>query len=917
MRDWKQELRARLTFVSLTPEREAEIVEELAQHLRDRHEELRSRGESEESADETVMAELDAGCLSDALKGVEHVYSAPVALGEQSRGGFFTSVLQDVRYGTRVLRMNLPFTVVCVLSLALGIGANTAIFQLINAVRLRNLPAPNPQELAIVRVADRRFVQGRSTGRYPDLSFPMWKEIEQKQQGFSSIAAWGPTVFNLTNGGQVRYARGMWVSGDFFRVLQQPAIMGRVLTPADDVKGCALGPAVVSHSFWQREFAGDPNVIGRKFTLNGSPVEVVGVTPASFYGVEVGRSYDVAVPICAEAAMNGEKAISLLRHGWWLASIGRLKPGWTIEKATAQLQSVSYSIMESTLPTVYGPDSAKKYMEYKLGAFPGGNGFSSLRKQYQTPLWLMLAVSGIVLLIACANLANLMLARAGAREKEIAVRLALGASRTRLVRQLLTESLLLSIAGTIAGALLAMNLSSFLVKYLSTANSRIFLDCTMDWRVLGFMAFLACLTCVLFGLFPSLKATQTAPARVMNAAGRGITSTRERFSLRRILAASQVAMSLMLLVGALLFVRTLRNLLVLDAGFDRGGVLIVDADFKNLNLPTAERVHFRERLLEQVQAAPGVRSASETYIVPVSGSGWNNFVVVDGKRQEASVNMNNVSSKYFSTMGIPLLAGRDFDERDSAHAPKVAIINQEFARKIFGTDDAIGKTFKIEVYKGDPQYEYQVIGVVKNTKYYELREEFDPQAYYPQSQDDDPDPSTEIMVRSDLPSSGLTPGIKEAIARVNAGVVLDFQPLDELIKEGLLRERLLATLAGFFAVLAGILATVGLYGVIAYMVLRRTNEIGIRMALGARPLQILLMIVREASKLLGIGLAAGIILSLLAARAAGTLLFGLQSYDPATLVLAVLALAAVTIAASLIPANRAARLDPMIALREQ
>jgi predicted permease len=917
MRDWKQEIRARLTSTDLAPERTAEIVEELAQHLRDRCEELQSRGMTESAAEEAVLAELNDGSLDKELARTEPRYARPVSLGEEGGRGWFASVWQDIRYGVRVLRLNPSFTIVCVLSLALGVGANTAIFQLINAVRLRSLPVADPDSLAIIKIADLKFRQGRATGSYPDLTFPIWKEIQQRQEGFSSVAVWGRATFNLTNGGQVRYARGMWVSGDFFRVLQQPPMLGRVLVSSDDTPGCGGDVAVVSHSFWQHEFGGDPNVIGRKFTLDGRPFQVVGVTPPGFYGVEVGRSYDVAVPLCTEPLFNGENALTPMRHGWWLGAIGRLKPGWTLEKATAQLKAVSISIDEATLPPVYSAESAKKYMEYRFAAFPGGNGFSRLRNEYESPLWLLLGVAGVVLLIACANLANLMLARAGSREKEIAVRLALGASRTRLIRQLLTESLLLSIAGAAAGALLATNFSAFMVNYLSSTNSRIYLDRAMDWRVLAFTAGLACLTCVLFGLMPALKASRTAPVSVMNAAARSITATRERLSARQALVIAQVGLSLMLVVGALLFVRTLRNLMNLDPGFQREGVMIVDVDYTRQNIPNADRARFRETLLEQVRAVPGVTAAAETFIVPVSGSGWNNNIVIDGKQRDENVNMNNVSAGYFETLGIQIVSGRDFNANDTAHSPKVAIVNQQFAQKMFGSDDVLGKTFKIAVYKGDPQYEYQIVGVVKNTKYYDLREDIDPMAYYPQSQDDKPGPGTEIMVRSQLPPASLVPEIQRAIASVNSGVFVDFLPMETMVKEGLLRERLLATLGGFFAVLAGVLATVGLYGVIAYMVLRRTNEIGIRMALGARPKQILLMIVREASRLLAIGVVIGVALSLIAARAAGTLLFGLRTYDPVTLLLAVAGLVVVSIAASLIPANRAAKLNPMTALREQ
>jgi putative ABC transport system permease protein len=917
MRDWNSEVRSRLASADLPPARTMEIVEELAQHLRDRCEEFQSKGLSQAAAEEAIIAELNDGSLERELSRIETREPSTLALGEEtSSGGFLRSIWQDIRYGLRILRLNRSFTIVCVASLALGIGANSAIFQLINSVRLRNLPVPDPQSLAIVRIADRKFVQGRSTGRYADLSFPIWKEIERRQQGFSSISAWAPSSFNLTTSGQVRYARGIYVSGSFFGVLQQSPLLGRLIVSSDDTTGCATGPAVISHAFWQREFGGDRNVLGRKFTLNDQPFEVVGITQPEFYGVEVGRNFDVAVPLCTEPRFR-EEPLTSMRHGWWLGSIGRLKPGWTVEKASAQLNSISVPILEATIPTVYNPEAVKKYMQYRFAAYPGGNGFSSLRKEYATPLSLLLTVSAVVLLIACANLANLMLARAGAREREIAVRLALGASRRRLIRQLLTESLLLAIAGAAAGALLATNLSAYLVRYLSTSDSPIYLDRAMDWRVLGFTAALACLTCILFGLAPALRASRTAPARVMNAAGRAVTATRERIGARQVLVIAQVGLSLMLLVGALLFVRTLRNLLYLDPGFQREGVAILDTDFMRLKLPPADRVPFSERLLEQVRSVPGVTSAAETYIIPVSGSGWNNNVVVDGKVKDADVNMNNISAGYFATMNIGMVAGRDFNANDTANSPKVAIVNQEFARKVFGTEDVIGRTFKIDVYKGDPQHEFQIVGIVKNSKYYDLREEFSAMAYYPLIQNDKPDLSTEIMVRSELPLAALTADVQRALDRVNHGVSVDVISYDEMIKEGLLRERLLATLAGFFAVLAGVLATVGLYGVIAYMVLRRTNEIGIRIALGARPQQILVMVVREALRLLAFGCVLGVALSLAATRTASTLLFGLKSYDPTTMLLAASVLAAVSILATLIPANRAARTNPVTALREQ
>ena len=403
----------------------------------------------------------------------------------------------------------------------------------------------------------------------------------------------------------------------------------------------------------------------------------------------------------------------------------------------------------------------------------------------------------------------------------------------------------------------------------------------------------------------------------MNTAGRGNTSTRERFFMRRTLAVTQVALSLVLLVGALLFVRTLRNLLTLDAGFQRTGVLAVDVDFARLKIPMDQRIQFRRMLLDRVRALPGVEAAAETLIVPISGYGWVSRIIVNGVKTDFSVSMDSISPGYFRTTGMSLLAGRDFNDNDNSKSQKVAVVNQEFARKIFGVDNPVGKTFKIDVFKGEPQYDFLIVGLVNDTKYYDLREKFKPIVFFPTAQDDKPQAATSILVRSQLPLSTIRTDVKDAIGQVNAEVAMDFYTLDSQIQEGLLRERLLAALSGIFGLLAGILATVGLYGVIAYMVVRRTNEIGIRMALGARPASILQMVVAEAATLLAIGVAAGVAISLVAARAAATLLFGLESYDPGTIGIAVLALGAATLAASLLPALRAAHLDPMIALREQ
>ncbi len=471
------------------------------------------------------------------------------------------NLLQDIRHGLRLLLLNPGFALVAILSLALGIGANTAIFQLLDAVRLRALPVQHPEQLAIVKIGNFENASGSFSSRYPHFTNPQWEQIRAQQQGFSGLFAWAPDQINLARGGEIRLANVLWVSGEFFDTLGVKPEVGRLLRASDDRRGCPA-TAVVSDAFWRREFGASSSVLQKSLTLEGHPFEIVGVTPPEFYGVEVGRTFDVSVPICADPILRGEGTKLEGRTDWWLALMGRLKPGWTLDRATAQLAAISPALFEATLPARFQADDAKYYLAYKLKALPAENGFSDLRSDYSNPLWMLLAIAGLVLLIACANLANLMLARASAREKEIAVRLALGASRGRLIRQLLSESLLVAVAGAISGILLARVLKgSVLVAMISTQSDTMFLDLAPDYRVLGFTAALAVLTCILFGLAPALRATKSSPASAMRASGRGLTAARERFGLRRILVVSQVALSLVLLVGALLFVGSLRNLL--------------------------------------------------------------------------------------------------------------------------------------------------------------------------------------------------------------------------------------------------------------------------------------------------------------------------------------------------------------------
>jgi predicted permease len=677
-----------------------------------------------------------------------------------------------------------------------------------------------------------------------------------------------------------------------------------------------MSGANISYAFWQRNFAGDPSVVAKRFTLDGNSFQVVGVTAPGFNGISIGDTYDVAVPICVEPILSPRNNRLTLRHAWWLASIGRLKPGWTIARANAQVLAVTPAILQETIPPVYDAEGAKKYLEYKLGAFSASTGFSELRDDSETSLWLLLGISGLVLLIACANLANLMLARASARERQITIRRALGATRWRMVRELLSESLLLAAAGSICGLFLAFAISRMLVAFISTQQNQVFLDLGMDWRVLAFTTALAALTTVSFGLAPALRATRAEPATLLQSGSRGTTGGRERFSLRRILIVSQVGLSVILLMGALLFVRSLRNLTTLNVGFQQTGVLVTSVDFTRLHLPEERYTEYKRDLVTRVQAIPGVESATHAMLVPFGGSSWNDDVINEGSDQDAGVAwINYLGPGYFTTVRTPLLAGRDFDDRDTATSVKVAIVNQAFARKILKGADPLGKRFRIHEPPGKPRPLYEIVGVTADNKFQDMHEEYLPFMYFPAAQQEKPSPDDQILIRSSLPLTGLMASMKQTIGDMNPAIDLDFKVFKTRIHDSLLQDQLMATLSGFFGFLAALLAAIGLYGVMSYMVIQRTKEIGIRMAIGAERLDVLRMILREAALLTVTGLVIGTGLALGAAQAAKSLLFGLKPRDPLTLVMAIVTLSTVAAFASFLPAYRASKLDPLTALR--
>ncbi|HEX8117110.1 MAG TPA: FtsX-like permease family protein, partial [Pyrinomonadaceae bacterium] len=523
-----------------------------------------------------------------------------------------------------------------------------------------------------------------------------------------------------------------------------------------------------------------------------------------------------------------------------------------------------------------------------------------------------------VLLIACANLANLMLARATAREREIATRLALGASRRRLVRQLLTESMLLAAAGAALGALLAQYLSEVLVSLLSTERNPLFVNLTPDWRVLVFGAGAAVLTCALFGLAPALRAARVAPGAAMKAAGRGLTAGRERFGLRRALVVSQVALSLVLVAGALLFSRSLSKLATQDAGLRREGVLVTRVGFTRLKLPAERRLAFKDELLRRVRAVPGVESASDANILPLSGMGWNNEVWLEGTdhTRKQSTFFSRVSPDYFKTVGMTLLAGRDFNDGDLPGGPKVAVVNESFARKLTDGENPVGKRFRVERTPSEPETVYEIVGLVRDAKYSDLHQDFQPVAFTTSAQASRPAEGAQFLVRSNAVSpAALAPSIKQAVGEVSPDIDIVFRVFKDEVDASILRERLMATLSGAFGLLALLLACVGLYGVMSYGVAGRTNEIGIRMALGASRRDVLRLVLREAALLVGVGVGVGLPAALLAARLATGLLYGVTPADPVSVSLAVLLLAAVAALACYIPARRATKVDPMVALR--
>ena len=804
----------------------------------------------------------------------------------------------DLRYALRTLRSSPGFAIVAILSLALGIGANTAIFSLIDAVMLKTLPVSRPEELL--------QVTANESGSFTN---PLWEQVRDRQDVLSGVFASSPARFNLARGGEARYAPGTWVSGDFFDTLGVRAVLGRTLNPADDRRGCAAA-AVLSFDFWQNEYGGSSGVLGQSISLDGHPFQILGVTQTGFSGIDVGRAAEVFVPICAEPMVTATSQLDN-RRNWWLRVVGRPKPGLSAQQVTARLKTLAPEMLAATLPLNTVPEDQRSYLGSSFGTQPAANGLSVLRARYSNSLLMLMALVGVVLAISCANVANLLVARATVRQKEIAIRLAIGAGRARLIRQLLTESLLLALAGAALGILFAQWGSQLLAGLLSSSSDRVFLDLAVNGRVLAFTAVVAIATGVLFGLVPAWRATRIQPHAAMQAGSRAVAEGHSRFNPGKLLVMAQVALSLVLLVGAGLFMSTFRNLATLDAGFERDHVLLVNVDLRNPKFPPERRAAIYEEMLTALRGIPGVRSAAASTLTPVSGLLSLDFLYVDGKaaksRNDSYVFINRVSPGFFETLATPLLAGRDFEKRDGQGAPPVAIVNETMARMYFGNENPIGRRYRTE---SGGAVLTEIVGVVKDAKYATLREDLRPIVYLPLSQWDKPGPLRSFEVRSTGSAASLIPGVKDALDRVNRDVTIEFRTLAVQLAESIGRERLLATLSGFFGALALLLSTIGLYGVMSYNVARRRNEIAIRMALGAERAHVMRMVLGEIGLIVAAGLGAGLAATLASTRLVTSFLFGLKPTDPATLLLAASLLAAVALCAGYLPARRASRVDP-------
>ena len=853
---------------------------------------------------ESRTADLIRGGLSpeEAARRARVEFGSVEKHKEASRASFglrlVDEALGDARYALRTFARNRTFTLTAVVTLALGIGANTAIFSLMDALMLRWLPVPNPQ--ALVQVRFKSDTRG-------SFSYAAVRALDDQRQVFSGVGGFSSSVFRVGAPGSTSRVPGAVVTGAFYDTLGLNPVIGRLLTREDDRPGAPL-VAVASYGYWERQFALDPSLPGRTVVMNGVPATIVGVSPRGFVGADVGQIADLTIPVAALPLVTPEMKGLLGPGNYWLRVLARPQPSFSATEAQAQIATRWPRIAEAVVAPHWPADRKKETIDAVVELVPGGTGMTYLREMYVRPLRVLMSVVAVVLLIACANVASLLLARATARQKEIAVRLAIGASRGRIVRQLLVESALLSFAGAACGVGLASMTGRFLLDRLSTGPASVDLDLTPNWNVLLFTAGVAIATAILFGLAPALQATGFGPSSALKEDAR---STASRSKLLPWLVTVQVALSLVLLVGAGLFVRTVQNLQRFDPGFARDGVLLVDLD--------GQRPPWSIELLEEIRRMPGVASASMSTHTPLSGSTWSEAVVPAGRPLPNRDNavLIGAGPGFFATMRIPVLSGREFTGQDSAASTAVAVVNERYAQRHFPGVNPVGRHLTARL-SGEPR-DLEIVGLVKNTNTRSLRLASPSIVYlaYAQLPGNRGDRSATLEIRTAGRLGDVTPSLRQALQSRFPDAAVIVWALSAQVDASFVQERMMATLAGGFGLLALGLASVGIYGLLSYGVARRTREIGIHMALGAQRKRVITLVLKGARRSLLIGLAVGLPAALGASRWVESMLFGLKPTDPLAIVAAVALLAGVAHIAAYVPALRASRVDPMVALRHE